>query len=126
MSSFGLPLRRGVGVAALCASFVSAMPLDAAESQEVALETPARGAVEELRRLDGIPNKPGILARVPGASIHIGIDGLVDEPEWEGIEPFDNMLVAIPATGKHGEHDTELRLAPTRTRLCSGAGAPTT
>src|SRR5262245_9186543 len=121
MISWGLPSRRGVGVAALCTSLVFAMPLDAADAQDAALDAPTRGHVEELRRLDGIPIHRVVVATVPDESIHIHIDGLVDEPEWEGVTPFDNMLVAIPATGKHGRYDTEVRLLATERGLYASA-----
>src|SRR5262245_58390817 len=47
MVSFCPPLRWGVGVVALCASLVLAMPLEAADRQDVALDAPTRGHVEE-------------------------------------------------------------------------------
>lgn len=75
----------------------------------------------EIRTLDGIPIHRIPVATVSHDATHIQIDGLVDEAVWAGIAPYDNMLVAIPATGKHGEHDTEVRLLATERGLYAGA-----
>ncbi len=67
--------------------------------------------------IDGIPRHridvPSFLDR----EVDIAIDGRVDEPLWQAIPAYDNMLVYVPATGEPGPYPTEVRMLATERGL---------
>ncbi len=73
--------------------------------------------VELIRTLDGIPIDRIRVQTVAHDSAGIRIDGVIDEPIWATMPSYDQMLVSIPATGQHGEHDTRTRLFATERGL---------
>ncbi len=75
------------------------------------------GTLALLRTLDGIPIHQLSVDTVTDDAVGITIDGVVDEPIWATVAPYDNMLVSIPATGKPGEHKTEARMIATERGL---------
>ncbi len=84
-------------------------------------EVAAAGDVELVQTLDGIPIHHIVVETVADETIGISVDGRLEEAIWRTIAPFDNMLVAIPATGKHGKYDTETRMVATERGLYVGA-----
>ncbi|NJN50427.1 MAG: hypothetical protein HC809_00130 [Gammaproteobacteria bacterium] len=81
----------------------------------MATESPV--AMEVIATYDGIPTHRIRVATVPDESVEIAIDGVPDEAIWATLPVYDNMLVSIPATGKHGEHVTQSRLFATERGL---------
>src|SRR5262245_16681955 len=70
-----------------------------------------------IQTLDGIPmHRIHVETRVH-ATVAIEIDGVVNEPDWATVLPHDNMLVAVPATGKPGRYPTDIRLLGTEEGL---------
>jgi hypothetical protein len=79
--------------------------------------TRAQAPVTLIETLDGIPiHRIHVETRVH-STVGVTIDGVVNEPDWATVLPYDNMLVAVPATGKPGRYPTELRLIATEEGL---------
>jgi len=74
-----------------------------------------------LGEQQGIPRHKITLANFAESQVDLTIDGRVDEPVWASVSHFDNMLVAVPSTGKPGEHPTEVRLIATEKGLYASA-----
>jgi len=78
-------------------------------------------ATKHIRTLDGIPVHRFTIPTLPDNTVDVRLDGVVDESVWENLTPYDNMLVAVPATGKPGRYRTEVRLFATERGLYVGA-----
>jgi len=75
------------------------------------------GPVALIQELDGIPIHRINVETRPHDAVQIELDGQVDEAAWASVQPFDQMLVAVPATGKPGRYRTETRLLATEQGL---------
>jgi hypothetical protein len=115
--------RRSVAVSVLALSLACAAVLGHAEFGKVPVGDAVApyGAAELVRVADGIPIHHITVTTLPDDSVDIVIDGVVDEPVWSTITPFDNMLVAVPATGQPGRYRTEVRMLATERGLYVGA-----
>ncbi len=78
---------------------------------------PQWGTVQPKGVLDGIPMHYITVRDVPHDSVQIRIDGKVEEPVWAELPAYDNMLVAIPGTGKPAGWQTAIRLLATEKGL---------
>jgi len=78
---------------------------------------PTDGPVALIQSLDGIPIHRINIQTLPHDDVAIRIDGVVDEPAWAELAPYDNMLVAVPATGQPGRYRTEVRMLATERGL---------
>jgi hypothetical protein len=115
-----LPRRPGVcGQFVLCACLVSAAASVRADASTG--DTATMGATELIQTLDGIPTHRIVIETIDHETADVTLDGRIDEPVWATIAPFDNMLVSIPATGKHGRYATHVRFFATERGLYVGA-----
>jgi hypothetical protein len=115
-----LPRRPGVcGQFVLCACLVSAAASVRADASTG--DTATMGATELIQMLDGIPTHRIVIETIDHETADVTLDGRIDEPVWATIAPFDNMLVSIPATGKHGRYATHVRFFATERGLYVGA-----
>ena len=89
-------------VAALHAVFVVA-PAFAATS----------GRQEVIGYVEGIPHHHIVVPSHPDRDAAIVVDGRVDEPIWQQVPHYDNMLVYVPGTSEPAQYPTELRLLAT-------------
>jgi len=78
---------------------------------------PESGTVRPKGVLDGIPMHYITIRDVPHDSVQIRIDGKVDEPMWADLPAYDNMLVAVPGTGKPARWPTAIKLFATEKGL---------
>ncbi|XOV89245.1 MAG: DUF5916 domain-containing protein [Pseudomonadota bacterium] len=62
---------------------------------------------------DGIPFHRIAIRNFGSGDPGIVLDGAVDEPIWDTVRPYDNMIVAVPAKGTAGEYSTAVRLLAT-------------
>jgi hypothetical protein len=70
-----------------------------------------------LQTINGIPVHQISVSNFPHSDVNITLNGLVDEPIWQDIPKYDNMIVAVPGTGKPGHYPTEMRLLATEKGL---------
>ena len=89
-------------VAALCLAFV-VTPALAATS----------GLQEIIGDVEGVPHHHIVVSTLPENEAQIVIDGRVDEPLWQQLPHYDNMLVYVPGTSAPAQYPTELRLFAT-------------
>lgn len=75
------------------------------------------GEVRPKGELDGIPMHYISVKDVRHDAVDIKIDGKVDEPMWADLPAYDNMLVAVPGTGKPARWSTAIRLFATEKGL---------
>lgn len=75
------------------------------------------GPIALIQQLDGIPMHRINVPTLADDAVGITIDGNVDEAIWQTLPPYDNMLVAVPATGKPGRYRTEVRVFATERGL---------
>ena len=76
-----------------------------------------QGPIALIQQLDGIPIHRMVVSTVPHDSVDIRVDGVVDEAVWQTLPVYDNMLVAVPATGQPGRNPTEVRMLATERGL---------
>ncbi|MCB1692856.1 MAG: carbohydrate binding family 9 domain-containing protein, partial [Pseudomonadales bacterium] len=67
--------------------------------------------------LDGIPMHIIHVETRPQAEVGIKLDGIVDEPIWQTLPYYDNLIGSVPATGKPGEYPSEFRVLATEKGL---------
>jgi len=116
-------------VAALCLAF--AMTPQAAFAEPSADEALPQtrtnadiaGRQELIGTIEGIPRHRVVVPNLPEGEADIVVDGRVDEPAWQHVPAYDNMLVYIPGTGEPGHYRTETRLLATDRGLFVSAGA---
>jgi hypothetical protein len=109
-----------------CSFFGLLLPLLALAAESVfddlPVAAPPSGNGSELVRMaDGIPVHRATIPTLRHDDVAIVIDGVLDEAIWSELEPFDNMLVAIPATGQPGRYPTAVRIFATERGLYVGA-----
>lgn len=75
------------------------------------------GEVRPKGELDGIPMHYITIKDVRHDSVQIKIDGKVKEPIWAELPAYDNMLVAVPGTGKPARWPTAIKLFATEKGL---------
>lgn len=78
-----------------------------------AAEDTTWGEVRPKGELDGIPMHYITISQMPHDAVNIKVDGKVDEPVWSTLPAYDNLLVAVPATGKPSKYGTAVRLFAT-------------
>lgn len=71
------------------------------------------GEVRPKGELDGIPMHYITIDQKPHDTVDIRIDGKVKESIWATLPAFDNLLVAVPATGKPSKYPTQVRMIAT-------------
>ena len=54
---------------------------------------------------------------LPHQEVNITIDGVVDEPVWQRVPPFDQMIVTTPDLGKPSDYPTATRFVATEQGL---------
>ena len=96
--------------AALCLAFVVTPALAATSGHQ-----------EVIGYVEGIPHHHIVVPNLPDSDTAIVIDGRVDEPVWQQVPHYDNMLNYVPGTGEPAEYSTELRLLATDRGLFVGA-----
>ena len=121
--------------AALCLAFVvtpdaaladqsiatgGSVPAVAPPSQSQAVAATS-GRLEVIGHLEGIPRHRIAIPTLPEDEAEIVIDGRVDEPLWQQVPHFDNMLVYIPSTGEPAPYPSEVRLLATERALLVSA-----
>ncbi len=74
-------------------------------------------ALPETGRLDNIPMHYVEVERVDDSTVGITIDGIVDEPTWQALPVYNEMLVSMPGTGAPAELPTNVRMLPTERGL---------
>ena len=79
--------------------------------------TLAPGELMVLGEQDGIPFHRLSIKTIPYDQAGVTLDGEVNEPIWQTIQPHDNMIVSVPGKGTPGEYPTELRLLATEKGL---------
>ncbi len=97
--SVGAVLR---AVAALCLAFVVTPALAATSGRQ-----------EIIGYVEGVPHHHIVVSTLPENEAQIVIDGRVDEPLWQQLPHYDNMLVYVPGTSAPAQYPTELRLFAT-------------
>ena len=63
--------------------------------------------------LDGIPMHIIHVETRRQGQVAIKLDGRVDEPVWQTVPYYDNLLGSVPATGKPGEYPSRFRVLAT-------------
>jgi hypothetical protein len=71
------------------------------------------GEVHPKGELDGIPMHYISIPQQAHDSVKIRVDGKVDEAVWATIPAYNNLLVAVPATGKPSKWPSAVRLLAT-------------
>ena len=71
------------------------------------------GSQELVGVIEGIPRHRIVVPSLPGCEVEIVVDGRVEEPLWQQVPDYDNMLVRTPGTGDEAEYPTETRLLAT-------------
>ena len=71
------------------------------------------GHQELIGTIEGIPRHHILVPSFPEDEINVVIDGHVDEPLWQQVPDYDNMLVYSPGTGDPADYRTETRLVAT-------------
>ena len=82
-------------------------------ARPIEAEPGVAGDMELKGTLGDIPMHYVDLPNFQHAETVIRLDGLVDEPLWLAQPYFDNMIVAVPGTGKPGEYPTQIRFLTT-------------
>lgn len=103
--------------ASLSAAAAAVPDADLVTTVVSAAEREGLAPVEPIGALDGIPMHRIVVPTMPDAEVGIVIDGVVDEPIWQTLAPHDQMLVAVPATGRRGRNATDVRLLATERGL---------
>lgn len=86
---------------------------------QVAARPQTRAIAQITRRpqligiIEGIPRHHIVVPSFPASEVDIVVDGRVDEPLWQQVPDYDNMLVYIPGTGEPAPYPTEMRLLAT-------------
>jgi len=71
------------------------------------------GEVRPKGELDGIPLHYIAIPQQPHDAVKIQLDGKVDEAIWATVPAYNNLLVAVPATGKPSKWPSAVRLLAT-------------
>ena len=74
-------------------------------------------SIREMKELDGIPMHYVSIPPSEQGQVEIRLDGVVNEPAWQTVAPYDEMLVSMPGTGEKGTLGTEIRMLPTERGL---------
>ena len=75
------------------------------------------GGLRIKAELDQIPLHYIDLDRLDHAEVSIALDGVVDEPIWQKVPAYDNMLKSIPGNGEPASLPTEVRMLATERGL---------
>lgn len=75
------------------------------------------GAPELKGTLDGIPMHVIKVETRRHDEVGIELDGRVDEPIWQTVPYYDNLIGSVPATGEPGEYPSHFRVLATEKGL---------
>ena len=97
----------------LCLLLCAALAAGLAGTAPAAESTSAAARQEVIDVIDGIPRHHILVASLPQSEVDIVVDGRVDEPLWQQVPAYDNLLSYVPGTGEPADYPTEMRILAT-------------